>query len=120
SDTFNDTWLWDGTNWTQLAPPESPSARDSAAIAYDSAHEQLVLFGGTSFGGILDDTWVWGGTNWTQLSPPHSPSARYRSSMASDLVRGGLVLFGGNDFDSYLNDTWRISGDVIFVGGFDL
>ncbi len=28
---FGDTWTWDGTDWTQLSPVHSPSARDGMA-----------------------------------------------------------------------------------------
>ncbi len=43
---FGDTWEWDGTNWTQLAPASSPSSRADHAMAYDSARQRVVLFGG--------------------------------------------------------------------------
>jgi hypothetical protein len=32
---FNDTWEWDGDNWTQVADT-GPSARGGHAMAYDS------------------------------------------------------------------------------------
>src|SRR6266496_225453 len=31
---FNDTWVWDGTTWTQVFPASSPSARESD-MTYD-------------------------------------------------------------------------------------
>lgn len=31
----SDTWLYDGTNWTQLAPNTSPTGRFGMAMAYD-------------------------------------------------------------------------------------
>jgi hypothetical protein len=40
-----DTWIWDGTNWTQLSPLNSPPARASHSMADDEAHGQVVLFG---------------------------------------------------------------------------
>src|SRR5437588_13043860 len=32
---FNDTWVWDGTTWTQRFPATSPPARTNIILAYD-------------------------------------------------------------------------------------
>src|SRR5437667_12879814 len=40
---FNDTWVWDGTTWTQLFPATSPSARSSSALTYHAARGTAVL-----------------------------------------------------------------------------
>jgi hypothetical protein len=82
---FSETWIWDGTTWTQQHPATSPSARStsgSMGLAYDVAQNEVVLFGGgldndhTYFG----DTWTWDGTNWSvpfvahlHLSPNSGP-----------------------------------------------
>jgi len=79
--TSDKTWEWTGSTWTQLSPATSPSARSGAAIAYDAATSQLILFGGlyTNNSGEFvtsDKTWEWTGSTWTQLSPATSPSPR--------------------------------------------
>src|SRR5438552_1421826 len=60
-------------SWTQACPSAScstsPSARSGAAMTYDQASGQLVLFGGNSGFGALSDTWVWNGTTWTKVCP---------------------------------------------------
>lgn len=43
---LGDTWTWDGTSWQQLLALGAPSARQGAAMAFDAAHQQLVLCGG--------------------------------------------------------------------------
>jgi hypothetical protein len=43
-------------SWVQLSPATSPSAGQGAAIAYDSAHGQVVLFGGQ--GGPPDNSFL--------------------------------------------------------------
>jgi hypothetical protein len=108
---LNDTWTWDGTTWTQQNPSTSPSARNSASMAYDAATGQMVLFGGLS-GTDLNDTWTWDGTTWTQLSPATSPPARYGASMVYDAASGQMVLFGGAspDTGTLLGDTWTWDG----------
>lgn len=53
---FNDTWLWNGTNWKEVHPPTTPGARWNAGMDYDPAANGLLLFGG--FGTtIVGDTW---------------------------------------------------------------
>ena len=101
---WGDTWVWDGTNWTQKSPQSSPSARTGAAMVYDAAHGQVVLFGGFVSAG-LNDTWVWDGSNWTQKFPQTSPGTRSGHAMAYDSTRGQVVLFSGN-----INDTWIWDG----------
>jgi Galactose oxidase, central domain len=56
---LNDTWTWDGTDWTQRTPAHSPAVRENPAMAYDAGHAQVVLFGGAREGGYLGDTWTW-------------------------------------------------------------
>src|SRR5262249_37925808 len=45
STVYGDTWQWDGTTWTALAPPASPPARTNHAMA--TLGNKVVLFGGT-------------------------------------------------------------------------
>jgi hypothetical protein len=109
---LSDTWVWDGTNWTQKSPLNSPGAVAFHAMAYDAAHGQVVLFGGSNFSSNYpSDTWVWDGTNWTRKTPLNSPAPRGNHAMAYDTAHGQVVLFGGEDFFSdYLNDTWAWDG----------
>jgi hypothetical protein len=38
-------------------------------MAFDAAHNQVVLFGGNPDGSnALSDTWTWDGNNWTEVS----------------------------------------------------
>ncbi len=107
---LNDTWVWDGSNWTEESPLTSPAVRSAHAMAYDSAHGQVVLFGGV-MGSPFNDTWLWDGSNWTQASPMTSPPARYLHAMAYDSVHGQVVLFGGIGFHrNFLSDTWVWDG----------
>lgn len=108
---FQDTWRWNGTTWVQLSPTTSPPARQGAAMAYDPATGQLILFGGRS-SGALNDTWNWTGSNWVLLTPTTSPSPRVGPSMAYDSSTGQLILFGGNSKAGLLNDTWNWTGNT--------
>ena len=75
----NATWAWNGSNWAKLAPATVPAARATAAIGYDNATAQLVMFGGDGSQGFLGDTWIWNGSNWVQKMPPSQPWPSWRS-----------------------------------------
>lgn len=107
---LNDTWTWDGTTWMQQHPSDSPSPRGDATMAYDTATNTVVLFGGDANGIPQGDTWTWNGTTWTQQHPATSPPARLGAAMVDDAALGKVILFGGNTLDSYLNDTWAWDG----------
>lgn len=102
---FDDTWTWNGTAWTKLDPPRSPSARSDAALRFDPARKALVLLGGTAQGGGLpNDAWSFDGTTWTQLAElTAAPSARALQATAFD-SRGRLLSWGGRFGDSVLGD----------------
>lgn len=90
----------------------TPSARYRHRLAYDSARQKIVLFGGQSDNAYLDDTWEWDGlwTNVTPADPLDRPSARSRHALAYDSSREKVVLFGGYSVDGYLDDTWEWDG----------
>lgn len=121
SDDLNDTWVWDGVNWSQKSPQNSPPARSSHAMAYDAGHGQVVLFGGAddyttvfNMPEIFNDTWVWDGSNWTQKSPKNSPIARVDCAMAYDSAHEQVVLFGGGAAEDYpYHDTWTWQGGTL-------
>jgi len=107
----NDTWQWDGEEWTQLAD-SGPSARFSHAMAFDPGWKSTVLFGGNSSVGpggnlsFLQDTWEFGGEDWTQKEDV-GPAARGSHVMAYDATGKRVVLFGGHPARS---DTWAWDG----------
>ncbi len=109
---LNDTWTWDGVNWTHQSPATSPAKRGTASMAYDASLGKVVLFGGSrlySSAEGLNDTWTWNGENWTQRNPATRPPARWAAGMDFDPASKGLVLFGGEgDGDVFLGDTWLL------------
>ncbi len=108
-----DTWLWNGSSWTQASPANSPTPRDNCMMVYDAAQGEVVLFGGNVNGAPVNDTWVWQGGNWTNVTPADpssSPSARQMYSMAYDSALGEVILFGGSGSGGNLSDTWAWNG----------
>jgi hypothetical protein len=110
---YNDTWVWNGSNWTQKTPLMSPSARSGISLVYDSLHDQTVMFGGQDLNGNpLSDTWAWDGTDWTEVATT-GPSARAYYAMVYDSLRQQVVLFGGEDGrGNRFSDTWTWNGST--------
>jgi hypothetical protein len=50
------TWQWDGKHWAQRGD-FGPSPRALSTMAYDSARDRVVLFGGQVDSTVLGDTW---------------------------------------------------------------
>ncbi len=118
-----DMWGYDSSaiTWTQITPINSPSARDTTAMAFDPASGQIILFGGyiRTSGQLLNDTWgcVYDHTantyTWTNLNPSNPPSPRYGVyAFKFDPASGQIILFGGGDIISTFNDTWAYEGSA--------
>jgi hypothetical protein len=72
---LSDTWLWDGTAWTQAFPAQSPAARDRAVAATDTAAGQVILYGGEAVElSIYSDVWIWARGTWTLAQPSAVPT----------------------------------------------
>lgn len=103
---FNDTWLFDGTTWSNANPTVRPPARSKHGMVADD-NGQVLLFGGIDANGTpLNDLWRWDGSNWTHLSTDFAVQPRSLPAMAS--YGSGCLIFGGyNDLtQTYLGDTW--------------
>jgi hypothetical protein len=83
---LGDTWLWDGSAWSQAAPSQSPPPRYGAQMAWDPRSHRVILLGGTGGSacsapgeapgqpgggaagcGPLQDAWAWDGSTWSRL-----------------------------------------------------
>lgn len=113
---LNQTWQWDGSTWTQLAPASSPGVRSMIEVVYDSARDRHVVFGGwttaISIGTASNETWEFDGATWTLMAPTANPGGLWKYGACFDAVRGRLVLYGGasNGFPIALQNTWEYDG----------
>ena len=113
---LNDTWEWDGKDWTQMADT-GPSPRAGAAMDFDSKRERVLLFGGNNAGNSFGDTWAWNGVDWT-MEQDTGPPARTQHGLAYDSGRDRIVLFSGMGFSQqFVTETVRDSGISGFFGG---
>jgi len=101
-------------HWKRVAN-DGPPARNRHAMAYDSARQRVVLFGGLDerTGARLGDTWEWDGEQW-HFGAHTGPSPRAHTSLAYDSTLQRVLLFGGvgraDDKYGDNNDTWKWDG----------
>ena len=99
--------------WQLIDISNSPSARYTHGMAYDSRRDRMVMFGGSNkTNSHLGDTWEFAGGDWLQIIPANSPPGRVNISQAMvyDSQRGKTVLFGGKPDSDRLDDTWEYDG----------
>ncbi len=90
-----ETWELREGHWTQFFG-SGPPARAGAAMAFDAAHGEAVMFGGVTAGNVVfADTWLWNGARWLEQTQGPRPPARQAAMMAYDAGRRRTVLFGG-------------------------
>ena len=92
-EALDDTWTWDGADWTERSPPHAPTTRLGPALAFDGLRSDMVLFGGfdPTNAGYLGDTWTWDGTDWTaqlQGSIELDPRSGHPGSLVTVVGRG--------------------------------
>jgi hypothetical protein len=75
---LSDTWTWDGTQWTQASPSESPWARAFALAATDTNAGHVILYGGLAIQNQssvrYSDVWTWAQGSWTFVQPTSIPA----------------------------------------------
>lgn len=105
---LNDTWIWDGNNWSAVDTLHLPAPRSGGGMAYDQATQRIVMFGGDGVNSSLGDTWLWNWDtmDWEEQDPVVSPTPRGVPFMSYDYNNNNVVLFGGGVF----NDTWVWDG----------
>ncbi|MHA1946094.1 MAG: Kelch repeat-containing protein [Candidatus Hodarchaeales archaeon] len=114
----DDLWTYSVSSnlWEDRTPVVRPAVRlTRGALAYNSKHDVVILFGGVN-GGLFDDTWAYDyNTNtWTNMKPVISPPARDAHQVVYDSQSERIIMFGGRNTTTYwdvterdfLNDTW--------------
>ncbi|MFH0887751.1 MAG: fibronectin type III domain-containing protein [Planctomycetota bacterium] len=108
----DETWEWDGTDWTLKSPNHKPLGRRYPAMAYDSGRGKVVLFGGETDSVYSDETWEWDGTDWTLRTPIHKPLGLWGTAMTYDSKRHRILFYRGfgwtNEFWSWDGTDWTL------------
>jgi hypothetical protein len=117
--------------WTQLISNGNslsvPTTRCGHTAVYDTANNQMIIFGGIDFHTYLNDVWVLSTTNglggmpaWTQLFPTPDPTqttngfgglpaVRWLHTAVYDSTNNRMTIFGGQNGETYFNDIWVLS-----------
>lgn len=97
-----------------VAASTPPSPRSYAAMAFDAAIGEMVLFGGfeAKTWQALGDTWTWNGKRWRLIARQASdPLPRINATMAYDDAHKVVVMRGGIDNAlQFVDDTWTWDG----------
>lgn len=116
------TWEFDGTNWTNLAPTFSLVSypdRSGFAMAYDSVADRIIAHGGRIPSGGTNTSqatlsYNYGTNTWTQLNPATIPGERWNHNMVYDINLDFTFMFGGSTLynapASVVDTTWRWNG----------
>ena len=107
---YEDTWEYDGKDWTQIKTAHRPPLRAAPGMVYDAARRLSVLYGGGACV-YYGDTWEYDGVDWTERHPAHSPGVRDSQLMAYDQQRGVTTLFSGANNFGGLTGTWEYDGN---------
>ena len=104
---FNDTWAWDGKDWTKLPSGDVPLSAAHMLVNF-SSENNVVAVPSTQY----VNTWKWNGSNWVEVfSLPEPSRADARSAYDSQYNR--IIFFGGiENGTSFLSDTWIFDGQA--------
>jgi hypothetical protein len=127
---FNDTWEYDGKQWTQITiDGPVPPRRSNHAMAYDAAQKVVLMAGGENIDGYLSDTWYYRGSGnghgvWTQASdipqvgflPTPARSGHtitYDEELKMCVMIGGAVKVADNND---VNQEWTRAEVMVWNG----
>lgn len=124
SEPIAETWVGDGTTWTELVSAEHPAPMRFPTMTFDLERGSTILFDSEG------DTWELRGDEWTKLidhatatADEPQPAPRFAASMTYDPARRRHVLVAGNRSDGTpLDDVWELDTATarwtqVFVAG---
>lgn len=120
-----ETWVYNGTDWTQKFPHNSPCPRSGEDnIAYDSVRGVVVLHAANTLtvGGVRcspDQTWEWNGVDWYLAHPSTLPAGSGQTGcIAWDQANGRVLHFGGLLGSTAVADTTSYGGSHPYFATF--
>jgi hypothetical protein len=108
-----DTWVREQGAWSLVVPHPSistqghPGVLRGPGLVYDSARDEVLLFGGTT--GVFR-VYRLAGTQWQTITPTNVPPGRERTAAVYDSLRQRVILFGGSSNSQTFGDTWAWDG----------
>jgi cysteine-rich repeat protein len=95
-EALNDTWLWNGTEWSQLDMPDAPEQRTEHAMAFEPGRGRVLMLGGLPANSAepFDDVWAFEQGAWHELGRGDPQLARKMSTLVYDWSRQRMLLIG--------------------------
>jgi hypothetical protein len=114
---MSDTWVFDGSSWSQEATTDDPTVPTinqpyGASLSYDSSAGQFVLFlgigGGSGYGTSGSaDTYAWSGSDWSNVTPLRSsPADGYPEALAYDAATSQMIDVTDGQTFSWSDGAW--------------
>ena len=119
---INDTWQWDGNQWTELWPDAAPIARLGQTMAFDSARARSVVFGGTNASTppvFYTDTWELGTGITTPAGNPDlkfTQASSFRPTVVGTTSDFAAVRFVSSGTGPVLISSMTMSSDFAISG----
>ena len=99
----NDTWTWNGSQWSQQSPGQSPPADGyvrAQPMCWDAPLSRVVMVneqGNAAQSADPSQTWGYNGTDWARLMDSYEPSLGTRGAqpiaMTCDNAHNSVLLF---------------------------
>jgi hypothetical protein len=108
SAAIEETYEWDGTNWTKIDLTSFAGTYIGSALTFDPDRENAVLFGGAPLttGVPLTGTFIYANAAWSGVGDIDYPAPRSLFLFTTDPVNKVTYLYGGvNDATSFF-DFW--------------
>lgn len=97
TNTFSDTWEWDGSDWTNRVTTTTPPGLYGPQMAYDASRGVTVMCKGNIYGyfGWFMNTnqWEYNGTDWTNKTPAVMPPMYEVGPLVYNPQRAVVELF---------------------------
>ena len=105
-----DTWEYDGTDWTRVTSPTTPLGARFGGMTFDPRRNAVVWFGGNAPGNDSDGLWLYDGTTWALEPSAKTPPTRNGAAVEFHAQEESLVVFGGYrpEIGGVVNDTWEL------------
>lgn len=112
----DDTWTWNGEDWTRVDGADQPGHRDGPRLV--TAGDKLLLVTGHDFNvTYYGDAWRWTGSAWISADRPPRPPGRGSPAVIWSPSDAALYLFGGTGLNpdvgpgnsgKPLGDAWKL------------
>ncbi len=106
SASTDETYEWSGDNWTKIDLNSNEGRTFGAGLAYDQAHQVMVLYGGFYSTSPRYQTYIYVSGGWLGTAD-NQPAPRSLFVFASDPVENTVWLFGGVSSGSAMHDLWK-------------